>query len=431
MLSNASVRVGYILKMFPRLSETFILNEILALESQGISLHIFSIKRPNDPVIHTRVNMVKAPVIYLPETIRSEPIRIACALINVFFEYPLSFLRTLKYELSRKFRKSNSRSLRKFCQACCIISDTKEIQHWHAHFATAPTRLASLVHMITGLPYSISTHAKDLYFEGRIENPTLERRMTPAHFIIANSKESARDICSSLNKGDSSKIYTIYNGLNLPDFPPRLEEPQAPIILSVGRLEEKKGFHYLIEACRVLLDRNIDFKCEIVGSGSLKRDLNQQIINHKLVENVRLLGPMPQHELKAHYYKARVFTLPCIISSNNDRDVLPNVLKEAMAIGIPVVTTLLPAIKELIEDGVNGILVPPGDPELLAESLELLLANSSLRSTLAINARNIIEERFNCNDNVSQLKNLFINAIRDESVQYKRAEEVIMQKGES
>ena len=431
MFFNESVRVGYILKMFPRLSETFILNEILALESQGISLHLISIKRPNDPVIHTRVNMVKARVVYLPETIRSEPVRIVCALINVFFNYPLSFLKTLKYELSRKFRKSNSRSLRKFCLACCIISDVKDVQHWHAHFATAPTRLVSLVHMITGLPYSISTHAKDLYFEGRIENPTLKRRMASAHFIIANSKESAKDVCSSLNKGDSSRIYTIYNGLNLPDFPLRFEEPQAPIILGVGRLEEKKGFHYLIEACSVLLDRNINFKCEIIGSGSLKRDLNQQIISYKLGDNVNLLGPMPQDELKAHYYKALVFALPCIISSRNDRDVLPNVLKEAMAIGIPVVTTLLPAIKELIQNGVNGILVPVGDHKSLAESLELLLTNSTLRSILAINARKIIEERFNCNDNVSQLKNLFVKAIIDESVQYKSAEKVIVQKGET
>src|SRR5437660_8357421 len=165
------------------------------------------------------------------------------------------------------------------------------------------------------------------------------------------------------------------------------------MLISVGRLVEKKGLHDLLVACRTLKDWGVRFTCEIIGSGPLKESLADSIIKLNLSHTVKLRGQMPQHEVRDHYLKAMVFALPCVVAANGDRDILPNVLKEAMAVGVPVVTTKLEGIEELVTHEETGLLTGPGDIEGLAKSLRRLLTDPELRRRLADQARRLIEQR--------------------------------------
>jgi glycosyltransferase involved in cell wall biosynthesis len=228
---------------------------------------------------------------------------------------------------------------------------------------------------------------------------------------VANSRFSARQIHHGLD--GQGEIHTVYNGLDLGTFPLRKNPPREPLILSVGRLVEKKGFGDLIAACRLLKQRKVKFTCELVGTGALTKTLKEQIRTCGVGDCVKMIGPLSQEVLRRHYERAMAFALPCIEATDGDRDILPNVLKEAMAVGVPVLTTRLDGIEELIEDGVSGLLVTPGDVPALAAQLELLLSNVELRQNLTIQGRQVIEERFDRRINVAQLKKLLMDVTRN------------------
>ncbi len=409
--------------MFPRLSETFILNEIVELERLGVKLHIFSSKYPTDAVSHEKVKVVNAQVTYLPEELGAEKLRILKAFFSVLVKYPVGTLSTFGHELKIKIFKANSKSLKRFFQSCCIIEQLEDIKHIHAHFITVPTRLVSLVYKITGISYSISTHAKDLYFEDRMNASNIKRRIRASRFVIANSKKSASDIKTSLSKIYATDIHTVYNGLDLSMFKFREKEPENPVILGVGRLEEKKGFACLIDACKILADRGISFRCKIVGDGSLKELLSDLIKKNKLSDIVELIESLPQHELVELYNESMIFSLPCVVTENGDRDVLPNVVKEAMAIGLPVVTTSIPAMDELVMDGKSGILVAERDSLALSDALQKLIDDPRLRKSLALEGRKVIEDKFNTENNVLKLKNILSEIIAEKAIVSQRSDE--------
>ena len=394
--------VGYVLKMFPRLSETFILNEVLELERQGLSLHIFSLKKPVDSVLHSQAATVRSPVTYLPERITRAPWRIAQAQCHVWRNYRRAWRHTLRNVLRRQRTKGDTGSLLAFCQACCVIREMREIRHLHAHYANVPAKISLLIHRISGASYSVTTHAKDIFQDEPFASPKLRERLCAARFVVANSHFSAGHIRGGLEA--PCQIHTIYNGLDLEAFPLRKSSPEEPMILSVGRLVEKKGFGKLIAACEVLKTKHLNFTCELVGTGPLSSSLKEQIREAGLSSRVRLVGPLPQERLRQYYERAMVFALPCEPAANGDRDILPNVVKEAMAVGVPVVTTRLEGMDELIEDGVSGLLIEPGDVPTLAAKLEALLLDSSLRQGLAANGREAVHRRFDRRNNFAGLR---------------------------
>jgi glycosyltransferase involved in cell wall biosynthesis len=398
------IRVGYVLKMFPRLSETFILNEVLELEEQGLALHLFSLKLPADAVVHGQTKAVRSPITYLPQTLFQSPSHIARAQIHVLRKHPKAWRRAFRHALRRARADGDGDALLVFSQACCLVREMGVIRHLHAHYANIPARLALIAHRMTGVSYSITTHAKDIFLGNPLLSPKLHERLCRAQFVIANSRFSANHLRAHIR--GQTEIHTIYNGLCLEDFPPRTAAPAHPIILSVGRLVEKKGFSDLIRACERLRKRGVKFTCELVGTGRLSSVLKEQIHNSALGGCVRMIGPLPQQILREHYERATVFALPCIEAPDGDRDILPNVVKEAMAIGVPVVTTRLDGIEELIEDGVSGLLVPPGDVAALAVKLELLLGDGGLAQRLADQGRRVIEERFDRRRNFRLLASL-------------------------
>jgi colanic acid/amylovoran biosynthesis glycosyltransferase len=413
MKSLPPQKIGYVVKMFPRLSETFIRNEILELERQGLALRIFSLKRPTEADLRLAGGGVQAPIIYLPERVYREPLRVLRAQLGVLRRYPRGYRRMLLHVLRRREMSSLARGLRRFCQTCCLVHEKGDVEHLHAHFASDPTRLASWAQMICKSSYSITTHAKDLYQDDRIGSPGLRNKLTLARFVVANSEYSAAGLRAIFNGAAPTKIFTIYNSVDLAAFPRRLSEPSEPLILSVGRLVEKKGFADLIQACRLLKDWGMKFNCDIVGSGPLGASLSDCIANLGLEKTVKLRGQKPHHELRTHYLKAMVFALPCVVADNGDRDILPNVLKEAMAVGVPVVTTRLEGIEELVTHEETGLLTNSGDIEALAKSLQQLLTDAELRRRLANQARRLIEERFNLQANFTRLRQLLGEMIEE------------------
>ena len=407
--------IGYVAKMFPRLSETFILHEILELERQGLSLRIFSMKRSTDPVVQQECRLVQSPITYLPERFSDEPWRALKAQWGVLRRHPRSYSRALLNAWRGQRRAPAGKTMARFCQACCLIHEGNKIEHLHAHFASNPTRLAYVVHRISELPYSISTHAKDVFLDGRLTDPGFGQKVGQARFVIANSRYSAACLRAALDGEARAQICTVYNGVDLGSFPQRQAEPVEPLILSVGRLVEKKGFPALIQACGRLKERSVPFRCLIVGAGNDESALRRLIRDRELTGHVELIGPLSQTELRRYYQQAMVFALPCVVAKDGDRDLLPNVLKEAMAVGVPVVTTSIPAMEELIEHEVSGLLVPPADAEALSGALERLLADASLRHRLTNQARKVIEERFDKRVTVAQIKQLLIGALAEQS----------------
>jgi colanic acid/amylovoran biosynthesis glycosyltransferase len=399
-------RVAYVIKMFPRLSETFILNEVLELERQGVALHIFSLKRPADSVTHAQAGLVRSPVTYLPERFRDGPLRVTRGQLHVWRRYPRAWRRTVRNLLRRARAGNDAANWALFYQACCLIREMGDIRHLHAHYANIPAKVALLVHRLCGASYSITTHAKDIFQNDPFASPKLQERLCRASFVVANSRFSAEHIRGGLN--GQGNIHVIYNGLDLQAFPLRRAMPEQPLILAVGRLVEKKGFVDLITACQLLKQKGIRFNCEIIGTGVCSSQLKEEIRARGVGELVRLVGPLPQQELRQHYGRAMVFALPCLRAADGDRDILPNVIKEAMAVGVPVITTRLEAIEELIEDGVNGLLVEPKDPAALAQNLELLLGDAQLRQRLAPQARSVIEQGFDRRSNFGKLKTLLL-----------------------
>jgi glycosyltransferase involved in cell wall biosynthesis len=404
----APVRVGYIIKMFPRLSETFILNEVLELEQQGLELTIFSLKRPVDAVRHAQTKLVRSPVIYLPEKVSESPFRVARGQVHVWRRYPRTWRHGLRSALRRLRQGPDSGNFLAFCQACCVIRELKGIRHLHAHYANIPAKIALLVQRITGISYSVTTHAKDIFQNEPFASQKICERMSRASFVVANSRFSAGHIRAGLQ--GQGNVRVVYNGLDLAAFPLRPVEPGQPLILAVGRLVQKKGFPALVAACQLLKQRGLNFLCEIVGTGALSNQIKEQIRTCDVGDRVKLVGPLPQQVLKEHYARAMAFALPCIAAADGDRDILPNVIKEAMAVGVPVVTTRLEGIEEMIEDGITGLLVNPGDIVGLADRLQSVLTDSSLRRRLSVNGRKVIESVFDRRINFSELRTLLIAA---------------------
>jgi glycosyltransferase involved in cell wall biosynthesis len=287
-----------------------------------------------------------------------------------------------------------------------------DIGHIHAHFSNAPTTVAMTAAMLLDVGYSVTCHAKDVYaasrhFPSRLYSPNFYMNLSRAEFVVCVSAQTKQDILNAWPKLSPEKIHVIYNGLDLERFRRRSTDPTDHLILSVGRLVEKKGLSYLIWACQQLKKNSVHFKCDIVGDGELKNILSSLISDLKLEEQVRLIGPLSHEDLIQYYQSACVFCLPTNIADNQDRDVLPNTVKEAMAVGVPVVTTSIPAMEELVQNDHTGLLVPPRNVQALAEALKCLLDNGEQARRFAESGRQVIEVRFDRRKNVSQLLKLF------------------------
>lgn len=398
--------VGYVLRKFPVLSETFILNEILALEKRGIPIHIFSLERPNDPRFHENLPLLEASISYLPDAHDES------ALHDYRERVRKRYGKT--YESALQYAKRHDRpelELR-FLQSCYIADQVRRyrIGHFHAHFATRSTSLAFFAAMIAGLPYSFTAHAMDI-FKTHLSARTLERKIEHARFVVTISEYNRR-LLEEAAPGSASKIVRIYNGIDLDLFVPPHERPDGTFtFLCVARLVEKKGHTVLLDACRILRDRGVPYRCWIVGKGRLRSSIQKQIKADGLEENVELLGALRAGEVRERYHQAHCYVLPCVEGSDGNKDGLPVSIVEALACGLPIVTTPMTGIPEVIEHGRNGLLVPFHDATRLATEMERVATDADLHRGLQAQARPSVAEQFDMRHTITQLEEQFRNAL--------------------
>jgi len=393
--------IAYVLKKFPVLSETFILNELLELEAQGLGLHIFSLERPNDPRFHEDLPKLKANISYVPDFSN----------INILWRHNTRAAQSYGDNYKKAFRyvlKHGKPSLLwRFLQSCYIANQIRRfgICHFHSHFATRPTTVASLASMITGKPYSFTTHAMDI-FKTRLSAKSLQKKIKRARFVVTISDYNKQHL-SRLVDGDSEKITRIYNGIDLERFKPNGEAKRSTFtFLCVARFVEKKGHKVLIEACEILHKKGLKFRCWLVGKGRLRSPIRDLIKEKKLESCVKLLGPHSHKEVMDRCRQAHTYVLPCIIGSDGNRDGLPVSLVEALASGLPVITTPMTGNLEVVSSNHNGLLVPFNDASTLAASMEKVMQDSDLREKLSKNARASVVSRFNHHKTAKALKML-------------------------
>lgn len=389
--------VAYIVKRYPRYSETFIVNEILAHEKAGLDIHIFALLPPQDSHFQDIISQVRAPVTYLPAKADRA---------STFWERQKKVSRRYPqmWNVLGQYPNASAREILQALELSLHISRMK-ITHMHAHFATTSTTVAQIASAITAVPFSFTAHAKDIFHQDN-DFVSLATKFEQAKCAITVSNFNLNYLTHERSVRDG-KVVRIYNGLDLTQFPYLSPQHREPVICAVGRLVEKKGFCDLIDACSLLRQRGIQFQCEIIGDGEMKDELAQQIQTLGLEQVVTLKGALPQHQVKEHLRRAAVFAAPCVVGKDGNRDGLPTVLLESMALGTPCVSTEVTGIPEVITDGKTGLIAQQNNPQSLAQALENLLGYSQLRVNLSRQARSLIESQFDIHTNAQEIRTIF------------------------
>ena len=399
-MGGSTLPIAYVLKRYPRFSETFVVNEILAHEKAGAKISIFALRPPADTHFQPSIARVRAPVTYLQSMgVRADDFwkRLEPQLMGDRLQ---ALVGAVDCDGTEVFQALQLAQALRDCGA----------DHIHAHFATGAATVARLAAGITGIPYSLTAHAKDIYHE--CVNPLgLGQKLADADTVITVSDYNKWHLDNEY-PACAEKICRVYNGLPLDEFPFSPSANRPPIILAIGRLVEKKGFADLIAACSILSQLDVEFRCDLIGGGDFEAPLQRQIATLGLESRVRMLGPQPSDAVVAALQRAAVLAVPCVTALSGDRDGLPTVLLEAMALGTPCVATDVTGIPEVVRDGETGLLVPEQNPERLASALCRLLTDRHLAQQLALRGRRLVEQEFDVHRNTAVLRDLFARGHR-------------------
>jgi glycosyltransferase involved in cell wall biosynthesis len=402
------VNLVYVVKRFPKFSETFVLHEIQELRAQGDRVTVCSLQRPHpgEPR-HEGADEIVATTLYLPQGVRRFS-HLLLASLSALAAVPDRAWPALGWSLLWAVRERGPDQLKRFGEAAYLRTRIpSDAEHVHAHFAHGPATVALLLSRLTGQPFSFTGHAKDIF---QIVRPQLLRaKAHEARLVITVSEYTREHVARMLHADERAKVVVVRNGIDRARFHPRRREPDgAPFILSVSRLVRKKGLDTLLNACAALAERSVPFRCEVVGEGPLRAKLEEQARVLGVADRVAFVGSRDDRAVRATYQQAAVFVLPCRRTPKGDQDGLPVSLVEAMAMGVPVVTTPVSGIPELVRDGESGLLVSPDDPAGLAASVEALLSQPELRARLVAGAREAAKE-YDLTACVSRLRTLFLH----------------------
>ena len=391
----------YVIGTYPVSTTTFIDREVDALRRLGVRVDVISIRRPvTRPLSRGQRSRMDEIDYVLPTT----PWTVLRSHLGFLVGSPISYLGTLAHVVSRPHpdARARLRTVLHFGVAVLVarlLRDRYPRAHVHAHFVDRAALVALVAGRLLGRPYSATAHANDIY----VTPVLLPEKIADAKFVATCTRYNGEHLRRVAN-GNGQKIRCVYHGLDLRDYPAGSAPDRDPaLILSVGQLKEKKGFPHLLEACRVLKDRGLRFECEIVGEGPMRPALAARIDELDLRSHVRLLGALPHEDVIEEYGAATVFVLPSVTAADGDRDGIPNVILEAMAMGLPVVSTRHSGIPEAVRDDRTGLLVPPGDAMMLANALARLLEDEGLRDRLGRAGRERVEERFDADANARAL----------------------------
>ena len=388
--------VAFVLKGYPRLSETFIAQEMRALEGLGLDIRIVSLRHPTDRAVHPVNREIVAPVLYLPEYLYQEPLRVFAAWraqrrTRHYRQVFSTWLRDL-------WRDPTPNRVRRFGQALVLAHELADDVGWlHAHFLHTPASVARYAALLRDLPWSVSAHAKDIW-----TTPDWEKRekLADCRWAVTCTAFNAEHLRALAPQAE--RVELVYHGLDLGRFPPLPHAaPMADggdaaspvVILSVGRAVAKKGFDVLLDAL-ARLPPALHWRLVHVGGGPLRKRLRRQAERLDIADRIAWMGSQPQQAVLEQYRRADLFVLPCRVEDSGDRDGLPNVLMEAQSQGVACLSTTVSAVPELIEDGHTGLLVPPENPTALADALALLIADPGLRGRLGEAGREVLHDRF-------------------------------------
>ncbi|WP_233268239.1 glycosyltransferase family 4 protein [Pantoea sp. BAV 3049] len=391
------LHVGYVLKRYPRFSETFVVNEILAHERAGMAIDIFALGPVMEAHFQHDIGAVRAPVSRLPEKQRN--VEHYWALVSEALEKLPGLARKLEEE------RQNSVHDLALAMHIALAVQAGNIQHLHAHFATQAATVARLAAKFSGISWSFTAHAKDIYYryDGDI---FLQRKIDDADHIVTVSDYNLNWLRREYSP-EPHKISRIYNGLDLRQFPWSSPYRRPPKIVAAGRLVAKKGFLVLIDAVSRLKAAGTAFHCTLIGEGPLREQLEALIQQAGVGDVVTLTGALPRHQVAEAIQNAAVVVAPCIISEDGDRDGLPTILVEAMALGTPVVSTNIVGIPELVDNDVTGLCVNPNDAEELAQAVGQLLNEPDTRERLARKARDLVVRDYDVDRNAQKLSAVF------------------------
>lgn len=403
-MSAGRRHLAYVLKRFPRISETFVAAEVIELERLGERVTVYAISRPDEAFTHGFLDELRAEVVYLPYRPIRQPVRVGRAVAGAIVRDRGRWFRAAAEAL----RRPSLSAWRLLMQATVLRGEMLRagIDHAHAHFATSAADLVHLCRQMGGPTYSVTAHAKDIYHE-QVRPEDLRRKLGSALFVATVSEDNKTYLNGVLN--GRGHVRVVPNSVDLRRLGAVTERrPEPGLVISVARLVEKKGLADLVEACGILEGRGVPVRLEIAGDGPLLEDLKSRAAAAGFEPSFH--GAMPHEAVRALYERASVFCLPCVVASTGDRDGLPTSVLEAMALGVPVVTTAVNGLGETVIDGVTGLTVPEHDPPALADALGRLLADPGLASRLAEAGRAHVERGFTLERSASVLRSLFPTA---------------------
>jgi glycosyltransferase involved in cell wall biosynthesis len=378
-------RIAFVLKGYPRLSETFIAQEILALEQRGLEILIVSLRHPTDRTIHPAHRVIGAELLYLPEYLYQEPLRVWHGWLRS--RRRAGYRKARAAFLADLWRDRSPNRVRRFGQALVLAAELPpNVDHLHAHFLHTPASVARYAAMITGLDWTVSAHAKDIWTIPAWEKRT---KLAEAKWVVTCTEAGRGHLASLAPRADT--VTLCYHGLDFERFPPAParplggdgSEPRNPvIILSVGRLVPKKGYDDLLAAL-AFLPSGLEWRFVHIGGGALRGPLRRQAERLGLSRRIEWRDALPQPDVLAGYREADLFVLASKQTKDGDRDGLPNVLLEAQSQRVACVATDVSGIPELIEHGVTGLLTRPNDPATLAQNIAELIRDPATRAGLA------------------------------------------------
>jgi glycosyltransferase involved in cell wall biosynthesis len=412
-----TVPVAFVLKGYPRLSETFIAQEIRSLEKAGLDIRIFSMRHPTDKKRHPIHEEIVAPVTYLPEYLHQEPLRVLKAWRTVrnwpgYTRAWAAFKRDLPRDISRN-------RVRRFGQAMVLAAECPDDVGWlHAHFIHTPASVVRYAAMMSGRGWTCSAHAKDIWTSPDWE---LTEKLVDSSWTVTCTAHGAEHLRTL--SPDPCRVELSYHGLDLTRFPkpamarPRRDgtDPDDPLrLLSVGRAVEKKGFDLLIDAL-AQLPPSLHWRFDHIGGGGNLTTLRQQAAAHGIADHITWHGAQAQETVLEAYRTSDLFILPCRIAKGGDRDGLPNVIVEAQSQGLACISTAVSGVTELLQDGVNGRVCPPEDASALAEAIKALAADPEKRIAQGLAGQAIVHERFDHAHSIDDLERLFAKTLPDET----------------
>ncbi|MCL7487823.1 MAG: glycosyltransferase family 4 protein [Desulfobulbaceae bacterium] len=406
--------LGMVLKGYPRISETFISNEILLLEQLGMRIRIFSMRHPREPFSHDSVKKIQARVDYLPTELFLEFPRLLLPTALEAVRQPSRFLDVLRMAGERFARTRSLGTIKHLMQGAFLVNrflrSSPEVAHLHAHFAHSPASVALFASRLGSLDFSFTAHAKDIY----TSNPDqIREKISRASFVVTCT-EYNRQFLANLAGAVATSVYRVYHGIDLKLFTghDQRRRPRPPYrILSVARLTAKKGIPTILEALAMLRDQGVQFQYILIGDGDERDRILGLIFDLGLQDSCRWTGTLPHEQVVNEFARADLFALGCEIGPDGDRDGIPNVLVESLAMGLPAVGTWVSALPEIIINNETGLLSKPGDPRAMADNMHRLLTDEPLRQKVISAGLQHVRAGFNNRQLINDLAAIYCRNI--------------------